>query len=133
MDNPDPIIRVQGRQITSAEFLALQQRIAAHPEWSRHRLAKDLCERWEWRTALGRLKTFAARSLLLKLSESHGLRLPAVWAAYRRHPWGLGPGAGRPALPAPAEGIEDSLAALQPLQWHLAGHGSAERARLRPR
>jgi hypothetical protein len=129
MDNPDPIIRVQGRQITSAEFLALQQRIAAHPEWSRHGIAKDRCERWEWRTALGQLKTFAARSLLLKLSASHGLRLPAVQAAYRRHPWGLGPSASTAALPAPAEGIAGRLGDLQPLQWHLAGHGSAERAR----
>jgi Domain of unknown function (DUF4338) len=129
MDNPDKILRVQGRQVAAAELRALQQRIDAHPEWSRHGIAKDLCERWEWRTALGRLKTFAARSLLLKLSESHGLRLPAVQTAYRRHPWGLGPSASRPALPGPAESIEGGLTHLQPLQWHLAGHGSAERAR----
>ena len=129
MSTPALILRVQGRLVPPAELLALQQRIAAHPEWSRHRVAKDLCERWEWRTALGRLKTFAARSLLLKLSAGHGLRLPAVRTAYRRHPWGLGPSASRPALSAASEGIEGSLARLQPLQWHLARHGSAERAR----
>jgi hypothetical protein len=129
MVTTDITIRVQGRQVAPAELLALQQRMAAHPEWSRHRVAKDLCERWEWRTALGQLKTFAARSLLVKLSESHGLRLPAVWTAYRRHPWGLGPSVSRPTRPAPAERIEGSLARLQPLQWHLAGHGSPQRAR----
>ncbi|MDO8616605.1 MAG: DUF4338 domain-containing protein [Dehalococcoidia bacterium] len=125
----DIVLSVQGRRFSDAELLALQQRIDAHPEWSRHRVAKDLCERWEWRTALGQLKTFAARSLLLKLAESHGLRLPEVRAANRRHPWGLGPSAIRPAPPAPAEPIAGSLARLQPLQWHLAGHGSTERAR----
>lgn len=122
------VLRVQGRRLSSAELLELQVRIDAHPQWSRHRIAKDLCERWAWRTALGRLKTFAARSLLLKLAENHSLRLPAVRLELRRRPWGLQPALGGPAAPPPAERIEGSLARLQPLQWHLARHGSPQRA-----
>jgi len=126
------ILRVQGRPVSSAELLSLQQRIDAHPEWSRHRVAKDLCERWQWRTALGQLKTFAARSLLLTLAKNHGLRLPEVQAAFRRQPWGTGLGLAAvppPVAPPPPEPIQGDLADLQPLSWHLAGHGSPERAR----
>lgn len=126
---PDNMLRVQGRQVATAELLALQQRIDAHPQWSRHQIAQDLCERWQWRTALGQPKSFAARSLLLTLAQRHGLRLPAVRVAFRRQPWGLGPGARQPAPPVAAAPIAGPLAGLQPLQWHLAGHASAERAR----
>lgn len=130
MDCSDNIIRVQGRRLAAAELVELQNRIGAHPGWSRHGIARDLCQRWEWRTPLGRLKTFAARSLLLTLEARHGLRLPPVRVAFRRAPWGLRP-AGPPAdAPAPPpEPIVSALGSLQPLQWHLAGHGSPERAR----
>jgi len=124
-------IRVQGRCLAQAELLELQSRIDAHhPEWSRHRIARDLCERWEWRTSLGRLKTFAARSLLLTLEARHGLRLPPVRVACRRTPWGLRPAAAVSAVAMPApEAIATGLGSLQPLQWRLAGHGAPERAR----
>jgi hypothetical protein len=121
------MIRVQGRRVSAAELLELQHRVDAHPEWSRHRVAKDLCERWEWRTALGRLKTFAARSLLLKLEVRHALRLPPVRTAFRRAPWGVRPVGRAAAAPPPAAPIGGALAQLRPLQWRLAGHATAER------
>ena len=92
-------------------------------------MAKELCARWGWRTPAGRLKTFAARSLLLKLAQKQELRLPPVRQAMRRSPWGLG----RPELrlasaPLPPL-LEASLGSLQPLQWQLGGHGSQARER----
>ena len=36
--------------------------IDGHPQWSRKRLARELCQRWEWVDGRGRLKDFAARS-----------------------------------------------------------------------
>jgi len=125
-----PLIRVQGRTLSGQDLVELQERIDAHPHWSRHGVAKELCERWQWRTALGEAKTFAARSLLLKLEQSHGLRLPAVRAALRRSPWGLRAGNARsePALEQPAL-LETPLAGLQPLVWRLADYGSPERER----
>ncbi len=112
------------------ELSELQERIDAHPHWSRHGVAKDLCERWQWRTALGRPKTFAARSLLLKLEQGHGLRLPPVRAALRRSPWGLsGPKTRSEASSSPPPPLQTPLAGLQPLKWRLAGYGSSDRER----
>ncbi|MDP9263949.1 MAG: DUF4338 domain-containing protein [Acidobacteriota bacterium] len=50
--------------------------MAEHPEWGRSRLSEELCRRWEWRNAQGRLKDMAARTLLLKLERAGHLRLP---------------------------------------------------------
>ena len=123
------LIRVQGRSLCAAELVELQNLIEEHSDWSRHRVAKELCERWDWRTPLGQLKTFAARSLLLKLAQGYELRLPPVREAFRRHPWGLGPPPKPPAAPPSRSPIEASLESLRPLQWHLALRGCPERER----
>ena len=76
--------RIQGRDLRPADLAWLREWIGAHPTWSRKRLAKELCVQWDWRDGAGRLKDFAARSLLLKL-ESRGLvKLPALRVNYRR-------------------------------------------------
>jgi hypothetical protein len=127
--NDNQRIRVQGRSLEQAELAEVQRLVDEHPGWSRHRVAKELCWRWEWQTPLGQLKTFAARSLLLTLEQDYQLRLPPVRTALRRCPWGLG-GSEPNELPAkPPEGIGGSLADLQPLRWHLGLHGSGPRAR----
>jgi len=41
-------------------------------------LAKGLCEQWDWRDGRGRLKDFAARSLLLKLAATKQIELPPL-------------------------------------------------------
>lgn len=123
-------IRAQGRTLSVAEMVSIQSLIDEHPNWSRHRVAKELCQRWEWRTPGGQLKTFAARSLLLKLAQRRQVQLPPVRPECRRVPWGLRHlEAETPALCPPAESIESSLASLQPLQWEVAGHGSSARER----
>jgi hypothetical protein len=123
----DDCLRVQGRSLSLAELAEIQRLIDEHKDWSRHRVAKELCARWCWQTALGQPKTFAARSLLLKLEQAGQLRLPPVRVEKRRAPWGLG-GEQVVVLPPPPEDITEPLASLQPLQWDLCGHGSAERA-----
>jgi hypothetical protein len=125
-----PLIRVQGRSFSTHEFGKLQKLIDTHPEWSRHRIARELCGQWEWRTPLGQLKTFAARSLLLKLAQRYELRLPAVRTACRRAPWGLSARAQSAAAPPPpVERIESGLASLRPLRWRMAPYGAPERGR----
>jgi len=123
------IIRVQGRSLSVAEVGKIQILINEHPDWSRHRVSKELCEQWGWQTPGGQLKTFAARSLLLKLAQKYELRLPAVCAAKRRHPWGLGPLQRSLASPPPPVPIQGALETLQPLAWQVALRGSVERAR----
>jgi hypothetical protein len=122
-------LRVQGRCLSASELIELQVLIDEHPQWSRHQVAKELCQRWDWRTPGGELKTFRARSLLLKLAQRHDLRLPALREAYRRSPWGLGPPQRSLPAPPPASAVEGRLTCLQPLQWQMCGHGSSVRER----
>jgi Domain of unknown function (DUF4338) len=63
---------IQGRQIGAAELEQVRGLLAAHPDWSRYRLSRDLCRVWNWRSLAGQIKDMAARALLLKL-EARGL------------------------------------------------------------
>lgn len=117
----------QGRKVSGAELAWLQSALVTHPDWSRKRLARELCRRWQWCTLQGRLKDFAARSLLLKLQARGLLRLPALREQYRTGRWERAP---RLDSPAVAAGIEQSLAGLEPLRWSLAAAGSVDEARV---
>lgn len=68
---------VQGRSVRENDLHDLRQLMAAHPDWSRRRLSQQLCVRWKWRNAAGRLKDMAARSLLVKLEQRGLISLPA--------------------------------------------------------
>lgn len=68
---------MQGRRIEPGEFLQVRQLVASHPEWSRYRLSRELCLRWNWRTSTGQWKDMAARSLMLKMAQRGWLQLPA--------------------------------------------------------
>jgi Domain of unknown function (DUF4338) len=75
---------VQGRCVRSEEIAWLREWIQRHGQWSRKRLARQLCERWDWRDGCGRLKDFAARSLLLKLETQGHIQLPPLQMHKRR-------------------------------------------------
>ena len=77
-------IILQGRRIQPGEVAWLQGWIDEHPEWSRKRIARELCQSWDWVDGRGRLKDFAARSLLLKLEGRGQVRLPALRVHCRR-------------------------------------------------
>ena len=111
---------VQGRWLGAEEILPLRQWIEQRPEWSRKRLAKGLCEQWDWRDGRGRLKDFAARSLLLKLEVRSQITLPALQENKRRP---------RPSVAVlPRWEKPDlrsaSLAQVQPLRVELIGSGT---------
>ena len=72
-----PVI-CQGRTISQEALEWLRGWIGAHEDWSRKRLARELCVLWDWRNGMGRLKDFAARSFLLKLAERELIELPPV-------------------------------------------------------
>ncbi len=69
-------LTLQGRTITAHHIQLVQNLIASHPTWSRTRLSKELCERWDWRRATGELKDIACRSLLRKLEHLGHIQLP---------------------------------------------------------
>jgi Domain of unknown function (DUF4338) len=73
----DHSLIMQGRQIGPAELEQVRGLLAAHPDWSRYRLSRELCQVWNWRNHVGQIKDMAARSLLLKLEKQGWVALPA--------------------------------------------------------
>ena len=67
---------IQGREITSAEIGLIRDLMAENRDWGRTRLSEELCRRWDWRNARGRIKDMAARTLLLKLERRGCIELP---------------------------------------------------------
>jgi hypothetical protein len=118
----EDILVCQGRTLSRAQREELRGWIAGHPEWSRKRLARELCLRWDWRDALGRLKDFAARSLLLKLEARGLVVLPLLRECFRR---------GRRAPTRPPDVAESpppliaALSALQPIRLEAVTPGTA--------
>lgn len=119
----EPEQRIQGRSVTAEDLQWLQAWVEAHPQWSRKRLARELCLQWHWVDGRGRLKDFAARSFLLKLAGQGRVRLPALQVNKRRV---------RPGVDELANWQEPAvwgaaLAATQPLRVELIKAGTAER------
>lgn len=75
---------VQGMVVDGARLEWLQGWASERRDWSRKRLAQELCRCWEWRNAQGRLKDFAARSFLLKAELKGWIELPPLQEKQRR-------------------------------------------------
>jgi len=108
----ETVIECQGRRLTVEQLGWLKGWVAEHSDWSRKRLARELCTLWDWRDGQGRIKDFAARSLLLKLEAQGWVDLPALRSTMRRQRQ-------RPQRPdcfREPELIEEPLSALQPLE-----------------
>jgi hypothetical protein len=75
---------LQGRRMAPGDLAWLQGWIDQNPGWSRKQIARELCRRWGWVDGRGRLKDFAARSLLLKLEGRGRVKLPALRTQFRR-------------------------------------------------
>jgi hypothetical protein len=76
--------RCQGRRVDASQLEWLQHWIGEHPDWSRKRLARELCGCWQWQDPGGRLQDFAARSFLLKLEARGLIGLPVLQRSRRR-------------------------------------------------
>jgi hypothetical protein len=111
---------MQGRQVGESDIGLIRELLAAHPDWHRTRLSRELCTRWHWLNALGRPKDMAARTLLLKLERSGYLGLPA-----RRGPSPNGQRNRRvPPIAPPGEPIRGALSDLRPLRVSVAAPGT---------
>jgi len=113
---------MQGRELSGADLGLIRGLLAEHPEWCRSRLSVELCERWDWRNAQGRIKDMAARTLLLKLERAGHIRLPA-----RR---GFPPNERRnqcvPEVEHATEPIRGALRDLQPLTLTVVAPGAED-------
>jgi len=111
---------IQGHWVEPEDLTWIRNWVDEQPRGSRKRLARELCQRWAWVDERGRVKDFAARSLLLKLEAQGHIRLPPLQVNKRRAPreapqW---PGWEEPAR------WEARLATLQPLQVEPVRAGS---------
>jgi hypothetical protein len=67
------------QQLEAAESLAwIASRVSADAGLTRYRLAKEVCERFGWRDARGRLKEMACRKRLIALERRGTIALPAA-------------------------------------------------------
>ena len=67
---------VQGRSVGVSELELIRTLLSDNPSWGRTRLSEELCAIWDWRTATGRQKDMACRSLLRKLESAGHITLP---------------------------------------------------------
>src|ERR1700689_3232403 len=70
--------RYRSRNITGEEILFIRQLISDHPELSRWKLSRALCEAWQWKQANGALRDMVCRGLLLMLPGGGEIGLPPV-------------------------------------------------------
>ena len=73
------------KRLTSPDGLSwVQSRVREDPQLSRQRLAREVCEHFDWRDALGRPKEMACRKYLLQLQRRGLIQLPP--ARYQAQP-----------------------------------------------
>ena len=53
------VMVMQGRELHSADIELIRALLAEHPAWGRTLLSAELCRRWDWRNAHGRLKSLS--------------------------------------------------------------------------
>src|SRR5205809_7501863 len=70
--------RYRGQNIDSEQVAQLREFIAAHPESSRWKLSRQLCEVLGWKQPNGALRDVVCRGLLLMLERAGEIALPPV-------------------------------------------------------
>lgn len=70
--------RYRGQTIDSEQVAFLREFIAAHPDSSRWKLSRQLCEELGWKQANGALRDIVCRGLLLQLERAGEIALPPV-------------------------------------------------------
>jgi len=70
--------RYRSRDISSDQIVFIRQLIADHPELSRWKLSRLLCEIWQWKQANGALRDMVCRGMLLMLDRAGEIVLPPV-------------------------------------------------------
>src|SRR3989440_6200013 len=70
--------RYRGQNIDSEQVAQLREFIAAHPESSRWKLSRQLCEALGWKQPNGALRDVVCRGLLLRLERAGQIELPPV-------------------------------------------------------
>ena len=72
----DVLLRYRGREVFPADVGFIQELIDNHPNESRRKLSKTLCEAWGWVQSNGQLRDMVCRGLMLELHRRGLIRLP---------------------------------------------------------
>jgi uncharacterized protein DUF4338 len=72
------VLSYRHRAVTQDEVAFIGQLIAEHPQASRRKLSKLLCQAWNWVQANGALRDMVCRGLMLKLHREGLIELPPV-------------------------------------------------------
>ena len=75
--------RYRGQQIDSQRVAFLREFMGAHPNSSRWKLSRQLCEGLGWKQANGALRDGVCRGLLLMLERAGQIELPPVRRSIR--------------------------------------------------
>src|SRR5207244_13452627 len=75
----------RGQSIDSGQVAFLKEFIAAHPESSRWKLSRQLCETLGWQQPNGALRDVVCRGLRLMLERAGRIELPPVARLIRGH------------------------------------------------
>src|ERR1017187_6558575 len=70
--------RYRGQEIVSEQIAFLREFIEAHPDSSRWKLSRQLCEALGWKQPNGALRDVVCRGLLLMLEPAGQIQLPPV-------------------------------------------------------
>src|SRR5215468_2011258 len=100
--------RYRGQSIDGEQVAFIRQFIAAHPESSRWKLSRQLCEALDWKQANGALRDVVCRGLLLMLERAGQIELPPVRRQIR--------GQRRTGRPRPQAMLIDTTPVEGPLQ-----------------
>jgi hypothetical protein len=116
------VLVLQGREVRTEDLALIRQLLDEHPTWGRSRLSAELCGRWDWRNAQGRIKDMAARTLLLKLERAGHVTLPPRRGPspnqHRNRSW--------PVVGCPDETIAEPLNNLRPLSVDVVAPGTPD-------
>ena len=72
----DGAVVVGGRVFAPELIERIQEAQRANPQWTRCRLAREVCQWTDWRSAVGKLKEMSCRKALLKLHRQGRIQLP---------------------------------------------------------
>lgn len=79
-------ITYRGRTLSSEQISFIRDLITRHPQASRWRLSRLLCEAWDWRHKGGGLQDVLCRGLMLHLHRAGHIQLPVRKRVPRKHP-----------------------------------------------
>ena len=117
-------LELQGRSWPARQIEEIGHWVGQNPGWSRYRLSRELCRRWDWIRPNGQLADMAARSFLHKLHARGLIQLPPC----RRASPNRMKHRQLACVAVDASPVEGELATLGPLRLHEVSQDPERRA-----